>query len=209
VDVNELESRLEALLAEAGCSTYGVRDLHRDTKLCRDDIYADNVAHGQSSVGSFYNFIVADGVAVFTFFESDFSVYVVGCDEQQLIAETISFALADTDACKSLLANQYGKPEPDLTVSRGMAEHWLSLRRPPGNMPVARGHFSLAAFVMQNRPSPRPALVIASCAPTLAPGLDLRADRASRRFDGKQTARRSELATFLASGATGLAAPGH
>ncbi len=68
MDVNELQSRLETLLEGAGCSRYTVRDLHRDTRQCRDDIYADNLARGESPASPFYNFIVAEGVAVFTLF---------------------------------------------------------------------------------------------------------------------------------------------
>jgi hypothetical protein len=67
-----------------------------------------------------------EGVAVFTFFESDFSVYVFGCDEYEVINETSPLAMADTDACKSLLASKHGKLKPDLVIARGFAESWLS-----------------------------------------------------------------------------------
>lgn len=126
MDLNEFESRLRVLLAEAGCVRYGVSDLHRDTRECRDGIYADDTAHGQLPDSSFYYFIVAEGVAVFTFFESDFSVYVFRCDEHDLITETDPLALDDTDACKALLASKYRKTKPDLVIARGLAENWLS-----------------------------------------------------------------------------------
>lgn len=124
--LNEFELRLGELLANAGCSKYGVRDLHRDAKECRDYVYADSIAHGQSASDPFFNFIVAEGVAMFTFFEFDFAVYLFHCDEFQLISDTEPLAMSDTDACKLLLARKYGKREPDLTIARGLAECWLS-----------------------------------------------------------------------------------
>jgi hypothetical protein len=126
LDLNEFESRLGLLLANAGCSKYGVREIHQDTKECRNEVYADSVAHGQSPADPFFNFIVAEGVAVFTFFESDFAVYVFGCDERKLISDTASLAMADTDACKLLLATNYGKNGPDVKIPRELAECWLS-----------------------------------------------------------------------------------
>jgi hypothetical protein len=126
LELNDFESRLAALLAEAGCVKYSVRDLHRDSKQCRDGIYADDIAHAKSAPAPFFNFIVAEGVAVFTFFEADLGVYVFRCDESELIHETTPFAMTDTNACKSLLAIKYGKLAPDLALSRGLAEYWLS-----------------------------------------------------------------------------------
>ncbi len=125
-DLHEFESRLAVLLEEAGCSKYSVQDLLRDTKHCRDGICADSVAHGESAADPFFFFIAVEGAAVFTFFESDFSVYVFRCDEHELVSQTDSLALADTDACKSLLARECGKTEPDVTIARGLAEYWFS-----------------------------------------------------------------------------------
>jgi hypothetical protein len=104
--LNEFESWLGTLLAQAGCVKYSVPDLHRDAKQCRDEIYADNIAHGGTAAEPFFDVIIVEGVAVFTFFERDFSVYVFRCDEDALIRDTSPLAMADTVACKSLLAGK-------------------------------------------------------------------------------------------------------
>jgi hypothetical protein len=125
-ELDEFESRLRELLREAGCVRYGVPDLIADTKQCRDEIYSDTVAHGGSVSSPFFDFVIVEGVAVFTFFESDFSVYVFACNELELINVTGALAMTDTDACKLLLEKKYGKPKPDLVIARGLVEHWLS-----------------------------------------------------------------------------------
>ena len=78
--LDEFESLLSALLADAGSNRYRVADLRRDTRDSRDDIYKDRSQHGGDIAEPFFDFVVVDGVAVFTFFESTFSVYVVSCE---------------------------------------------------------------------------------------------------------------------------------
>lgn len=126
MDLNDFELRLGELLSDAGCLKYGVRDFHRDTKQCRDNIYADDIGYGESAGDPFFNFVLAEGVAVFTFFELDLALYVFRCNEYELINDITPFGMADTDACKLLLAGKYGKTGPDLVLSRGLAEYWLS-----------------------------------------------------------------------------------
>lgn len=99
--------------------------VRRQTADCRNDIYADAIAHGGRIEDPFFNFVLLDGVAVFTFFESQFSIYVVRCDETELISQTNQFALADTVECKNYLADKYGKNEPDLIIPCDVCEHWL------------------------------------------------------------------------------------
>ncbi len=99
--------------------------LRRETKDCRDDVYADNLAHGGRIDDPFFHFVVVNSVAVFTFFESQFSVYAVHCDEAELIAQTNDFALGNIAECKKYLASKYQKLEPDLVVPRAVCEHWL------------------------------------------------------------------------------------
>ncbi len=70
--------------------------------------------------------MIAEEVAAFTFFEEQFSVYVFACDEYELINATEPLALCDTDACKALLAERFGKKTPDLAIPRALAESWLS-----------------------------------------------------------------------------------
>ena len=95
------------------------------TKECRDEIYADERAHGGNIESPFFNFVAFQNLAVFTFFESDFSIYALPCDEARIIADTQQFALCDTRECKAYLASEHNKSEPDLTVPRAIAEHWM------------------------------------------------------------------------------------
>lgn len=124
--LDEFESLLSALLADAGSNRYRVADLRRDTRDCRDDIYKDRSQHRGDIAEPFFNFVVADGVAVFTFFESIFSVYVVSCEESELIAQTDRLAMIDVDACRDLLAREFGKSAPDAALPRSLGELWLS-----------------------------------------------------------------------------------
>lgn len=122
----EFESRLSSLLSAAGCRKYGVSELHRDTRECRDGIYTDDIAHGNSIADSFFHFMIAENVAIFIFFEETFSAFVFPCDEYELINETGQFAMSDMNACKTLLAERYGKKTPDLIIPRALAELWVS-----------------------------------------------------------------------------------
>lgn len=124
---DEFESCLSALLAETGCHRYGVADLRRDARACRDAIYQEISQHGGDIVEPFFELVVVNGVAVFTFFESNFSVYVVSCEEFELIAQTNRLATIDVVACRDLLAREYGKSMPDAALPRSLGELWLSL----------------------------------------------------------------------------------
>lgn len=122
---HEFAEALTALLAGFGTTTTEPV-IRRATKECRDDIYADTLAHGGRSEDPFFNFVIAEGVAVFTFFESDFSLYVFRCNETDLISQTNRFAMSDTAECKAYLAEVHQKSLPDLVVSRPVCEHWLA-----------------------------------------------------------------------------------
>jgi hypothetical protein len=120
----EFAHTLSSMLAELGAEN-AEPYVRRATKECRDAVYADTVAHGGEIGDPFFNFVVFGSVAVFTFFESDFSIYALHCNEAQLISEMDRFALADTAECKTYLAATYQKLQPDLVVSRSVCERWL------------------------------------------------------------------------------------
>jgi hypothetical protein len=124
--LDEFESHLSARLAEAGMHRYSVADLRRDTRDCRDYIYKDTSQYGGDIAEPFFNFVVVDGAAVFTLFESDFSVYVVSCEESELIAQTNNLAMIDVGAVRDLLARKFGKSVPDAALPRSIGELWLS-----------------------------------------------------------------------------------
>jgi hypothetical protein len=124
MDAREFAIGLASLLAELG-NSITEPSIRSDAKDCRDQIYADNLAHGGSVEAPFFNFVVLSDVAVFTFFEAEFSVYVLRCNEAELISRTNRFAMADTLDCKAFLAAQYQKHRPDLVISRSVCEQWL------------------------------------------------------------------------------------
>jgi len=72
--LDEFEFRLKARLAEAGMNRYSLADLRRDSRDYRDDICRDVTQHGGDIAEPFFNFVVVDGIAIFTLFESNFSV---------------------------------------------------------------------------------------------------------------------------------------
>jgi hypothetical protein len=124
MDAQEFRSRLTSLLTDFG-SAMTESSIRRSTKECRDAIYADILAQGGKIEDPFFNFVARGDLAVFTFFESQFSLYVVPCNETELIAETERFAMADTEECKAFLAARFNKVCPDLVLTRQICEYWL------------------------------------------------------------------------------------
>src|SRR5262245_12751980 len=124
MEIAEFKAAITAILDTFG-GALTEQALRENTRVCRDAIYADNLVHGGSIEDPFYNIVIVNGVAAFTFFESEFSIYVVSCDEATLINETEPLALSDTLECRRLLANNYSKHVPDIVVSRTLAEHWV------------------------------------------------------------------------------------
>ena len=124
--LDDFETRLAARFAEAGMRRYNVANLRQETRDCRDDIYKDASQHGGDIAEPFFNFVIVDGVAIFTLFDSDFSVYVVSCVESELIVQTNNLAMVDVGAVRDLLAREYGKSDPDAALPRSMGELWLT-----------------------------------------------------------------------------------
>lgn len=91
------------------------------------DMCEDLHAHGESLDEPYYNFWAFKGVAIFTFFETQFSIFAIRCNEPELIAETEQFALADTEACRNYLTSRFQKSEPDLVAPRSVCEQWLGI----------------------------------------------------------------------------------
>jgi hypothetical protein len=101
-------------------------DVRREAKECRDGIIADDKAHGASADRPFFDFLALQNVAVFTFFESQFSIYIVPCNESQVISDTNRFAMSDTAECKAYLAAAHGKASPDFVLSEADCDAWLA-----------------------------------------------------------------------------------
>jgi len=105
MDSVEFRIAVTKLLGQLG-SRFTEEILRRDTKECRNAIYADNIAHGEHIEDPFFNFVVHDVVAAFTFFESEFAIYAFRCNESELISEAGRFALSD----KKIAGNFWLKP---------------------------------------------------------------------------------------------------
>jgi hypothetical protein len=124
-DISEFEKSIYSALTSAGCDGYSVADLRRDIRECRNDIYADTLKHGGDLAEPFVEFIIVRDVAIFTFFDSEFSLYVFPCVEAELISQTNPLAMSDVSEHRQLLRDVYGKNAPDAVVSRAQAELWL------------------------------------------------------------------------------------
>ncbi|EMB13333.1 hypothetical protein RE6C_05942 [Rhodopirellula europaea 6C] len=124
-DLSSFERSVSAALLQAGCDTFTASDLQRHTREVRDDIYADELAHGGDIASPFVNFIITHDVAIFTIFDDPFLVYVIPCTEREMISDTDAFAMFEVPEHIELLANKYGRSAPDATISRSLAETWL------------------------------------------------------------------------------------
>ena len=125
MDLNQFCEELSRLLQATG-SQLTESDVRSATRECRDDIYADAKKFGEPLEEPFFNFVCRDGIAVFTFFESQFSVFIVSSDERTLIAESDQFAMCETEDCKEMLRIKFNKERPDIAIPRAVAEHWSS-----------------------------------------------------------------------------------
>lgn len=125
MELHDFELQLRSLLQKCG-SQVSLEKVRADVRECKDEIYADDVAHGKSIGDPFWNFTIHENVAIFTFFENDFSLYVFLCDQAELIRLMKPLAMIETEECKSLIAQRFGKRKPDLQIPRAAAELWLS-----------------------------------------------------------------------------------
>ena len=125
MELHDFESRLRSLLQICG-SQVSLEELRTDIRECRDEIYADDVAHGKSIGEPFFNFTIYENVAVFTFFDNEFSVYVLPCNQMELIRLMEPLAMIETEECKALIGQRFGKHKPNLQILRAVAELWLS-----------------------------------------------------------------------------------
>lgn len=125
MDLNQFREKLSRLLQAEG-SQMTESDVRSATKDCRDAMYADVTTFGKPIEEPFFNFVCLDGIAVFTFFELPFSVFIVSSDEQTVISESDRFAMRETRGCKEMLRVKFKKQQPDIEIPRTLAELWLS-----------------------------------------------------------------------------------
>ena len=106
---------------------YGEAELRRDAKRCMVELWRDDLNHGGDPTIPYYNFVIADGVAVFTIYDDPFEIYIFSCDERELIRtfDEIGGAMRDVGPCKRLLAARYGIVEPVVVAARSLAQLWM------------------------------------------------------------------------------------
>ena len=123
MDLTEFQSELSKLLKASELTIESVRAAMKET---RDDIYADAEKFNLPIEEPFWNCVGLGRTAVFAFFESEFSIFVIDCDERTLMNETDSLAMAETEECREMLRTRFGKSEADIEISRTLAESWMS-----------------------------------------------------------------------------------
>jgi DNA-binding winged helix-turn-helix (wHTH) protein len=96
---------------------YGEAELRRDARKCLKGL--------GWTPQPFFNFVIVEGVAIFTIFDDPFEIYIFSCDEFELIRKFDEFAMIDVGPCKQLLATRYGKMAPDVAAARSLAQLWI------------------------------------------------------------------------------------
>jgi hypothetical protein len=114
---HQISAALQSALAQAGCVKYREPELRRDAKKCLKGL--------GWTPGPFFNFVIAEDVAIFTIFDDPFEFYIFPCDEPELIRSFDFFAMRDVGPCKQYLAARYGKMAPDIVAARSLAQLWM------------------------------------------------------------------------------------
>ena len=121
----ETRAALEALLRRAGCVHYSADEARADAQECSREIRADTLAHGAAADRPFFSFVVTENVGIFTFYEPSLSIFVVPGDEMSLRSHFDALAMVDVEPARELLASQFGKSAPDLTLDEVSTRAWL------------------------------------------------------------------------------------
>src|SRR5262245_7077125 len=122
---HDVQHRLESLLRDAGCERYTARQALADAAECWREIRKDNIAHGGAGDEPFFNFVVAEGVGGFTLYGTDVDFYVVCGDELDFRRRFESLAMNEVEPARAILASDFNRPVPDLTVAAPLRSAWL------------------------------------------------------------------------------------
>jgi hypothetical protein len=138
---HEVQHRLDTLLRDAGCERYSARQALADAAGCWREIRQDDIAHGGSGDEPFFNFVVAEGVGIFSFYSTNVDFYVVRADDlasrvdsEPLLtteAEWIfrdrfePLAMTEVDEARAILASQFNHRVPALSVEPPLSHAWL------------------------------------------------------------------------------------
>jgi len=124
--IAQTQSRLGALLKQAGCTDYSADEARADAQECWRDIREDNLAHGDSADEPFFDFVLTENVAVFTFFEPSLSIYILPGDELSFRTRFEALAMIDVEEARQILATDFNKASPDIMLDPTLARAWLS-----------------------------------------------------------------------------------
>ena len=97
--LDELMKALASRLEDTG-TDFSERRLAAEMRACRDEIYADTLAHDGRIEDPFFNLIVIDSVAVFAFFDEPFDFYIFHCDEREVITKESELAMVEVEPCR-------------------------------------------------------------------------------------------------------------
>jgi hypothetical protein len=114
---HQISAALQSAIAQAGCLKYSEPELRRATKKCLKGL--------GWTPRPFFNFVIAEDVAIFQIFDDPFEFYIFPCDERELIRTFDFFAMREVGPCKEYLATRYGKTSPDIVAARSLAQLWM------------------------------------------------------------------------------------
>lgn len=123
MDLNTFQQELSKLLMESELTAESLRVTLQST---RDGVYADAMKFGLNIGDPFFDCVGLGQMSLAVFFETEFTIYAVDCDEKTLIAATEELAMVETEACKEMLKVRFNKSQPDLRIPRALAELWMS-----------------------------------------------------------------------------------
>jgi hypothetical protein len=122
---HDVQRRLDTLLREAGCERYSARQALADAAECWRDIRQDDIAHGGSGEEPFFNFVVAEGVGTFALYGAGVDFYVIPGDESDFRRRFEPLAMTEVDAARAILASEFKRSLPDLSVEPTLSHAWL------------------------------------------------------------------------------------
>jgi hypothetical protein len=125
----DLIRRIQQLLESLKTTDLTEKLLREKTRVCRDKIYADNLAHGGTIDDPFVNALILGNTAAYVFYTTPFEIWVVIGDERSLIQDfkSADIAMSDIEGYRNFILARYGKREPDIIVDRQIAEHWMEI----------------------------------------------------------------------------------
>ena len=123
---DDIQSRLDELLRDAGCVRYTAREALVDAADCWREIRADDLAHGESGEEPFCNFVVAQGVGIFALYGTGVDFYVIRGEESVFRDRFDHLAMIEVDATRAILASDFGRTTPDLNIEPELCRAWLS-----------------------------------------------------------------------------------